>query len=109
MSYNVPEVGHFDGGANLNQGQRHNNDEILSEMFRKKRTVKVVAAGAGDEAVAFSEAFEDTDYTVSYMFEDSAGGATLGTAYIKQGTIAVGGFTATVSAAGTYHFTAEHD
>lgn len=108
MSFDVIERDHFDGHKRLTQGQATNGEPILADMFRKFRTAKVVAAGAGDEAVTF-DAFDDTDYTVGYMFEDSAGGAALGAAYVKQSTIAVGGFTATVDAAGTYHFILIHD
>lgn len=80
--------------------------DLLLGRSRIIKTGRIVAAGAGDEVVAFTEAMPSTDYSVSLTFEDSGGGATLQTAYVKQSTVAVGGFTATVSAAGTFHWIA---
>lgn len=80
--------------------------DLLLGQSRIIKTGRIVAAGAGDEAVAFPEDMPATTYSVSLTFEDSGGGATLQTAYVKQGTVAVGGFTATVSAAGTFHWIA---
>lgn len=109
MAFATPDADHFEGGQNLTQGHRKNGDKTLAEILGAMKSGRVVAAGAGDEAVAFAEAFGDADYTVSITFEDSAGGAALGTGYVKEATRAAGGFTMTVDAAGTFHWTARHD
>jgi hypothetical protein len=69
------------------------------------RMGRVTAAGAGDEAVAFSTNFPTTNYVISITPEDNGSG--FGTAGIANGTRAVGGFTMTVGAAGIYHWRAE--
>lgn len=109
MAFATPEADHFEGGKNLNQGHRANGDKTLAELLGAYKSGRVVAAGAGDEAVAFAEAFDDTDYTILVTFEDTAGGGLPATAFVKDATKAAGGFTLTVSAAGTYHWIARHD
>lgn len=80
--------------------------DLLLGRSRIIESGRIVAAGAGDEAVTFGTAMPSTDYSVALTFEDSGGGATLQTAYVKQSTVATTGFTATVSAAGTFHWIA---
>jgi hypothetical protein len=112
MAHSAIEESHFEGHQNLNQGQRKNGDETLAELLRKERRGRVAVAGPGDIAVAFSEAFADTDYTVTGLaFEDTTGGVHADLD-IKAGTIAAGGFTVTVAgvgAVGILHYSAAHD
>lgn len=72
MAYDVPEIDHFEGGANLNQGHRKNGSAILSEMLGKTRTGQTTHAGAGTETLTFSEPFDDANYTVQ-LAADTAG------------------------------------
>lgn len=112
MALEEIQAGHFDGGQNLSRGHRdgiNDSDTLLEEYLGKFKAGRVVAAGAGDESVAFTTAFADADYTVIATFEDTAGGAAAATYYVKDATKLAAGFDLTVSAAGTYHWVAIHD
>lgn len=71
---------------------------------------RVVAAGAEDVVVTFGTAYGNTNYSITGItFEDTANGAALRTAYVKNATKAVGGFTLVCSGAGTFHWSTAHD
>jgi len=65
----------------------------------------ITATGAGDEVVSFATNFPTTKYIVSVTCEDTGSG--IGSFVIKNGTLAVGGFTLTVGGAAKYHWKAE--
>lgn len=102
MAYDVPEIDHFEGGQNLNQGHRKNGSAILAEMFRKNRTGQTTHAGAGTETLTFSEPFDDANYTVQ-LAPDTAGMDPVWSN--KTAT----GVDVTVTAAGLVDVTAIHD
>ena len=102
MSFGVPEENHFEGGANVNEGHVANGDATLAEILRRFRTGSVTAAGAGTEAVVFSEPFADADYALSFSTD------TLATTPEWANKTAAG-FDLVVAAAGDLDYTAIHD
>jgi hypothetical protein len=85
------------------------DDDHPQYLLRSEiRSGIITAVGAGDQVVSFAAIGGDlpsTSYVVSVTCEDNGSG--VGTFVIKNGTIAVGGFTLTVGGAAKYHWRAE--
>lgn len=121
-------AGHFDGGRNLNSGQRHQGEDILEELLAAAKVdilalegVDAVAkqgeeavSGAGDVAVTFAAAYADADYQVTgLVFEDDGGsGANDVVMRVKSGTKLATGFTvelAGTTPSGAMHWRTAHN
>lgn len=103
MSYNVPDVDHFEAGANLTRGASQSfGDERLADYLRKFRTGSVTATGIGTETLTFNVPFDDIDYTVS-LAPDTAG---MDPTYANKTMTSVD---VTVTAAGSVDVIAIHD
>lgn len=78
---------HFEGGANLNRGQRKKSDPILSELFPVALEGAVSVGGSATESVAVTNLLA-TDVVLS-MAQKTAG-AGLGKTLIGWANIATG-------------------
>jgi len=104
MAFDVPSADHFEGGANLTKGARQSEgDATLAEYLRKFKSGRVTAAGAGDEVVAFDEAFDDDNYSI-VLGPGSVSGGT-----VKDATKTASGFTIVAGGAGEIGWVAIHD
>lgn len=108
------ESGHFEGGKNLNAGQRRLEDATLEELLAAAK-VDILAlegvdattkqgeeavAAAGDVVITFAAAYADTDYQVTgLVWEDVSSGANDVVVRVKATTKLATGFT--VELAGT--------
>lgn len=97
----VIEETHFEGHANLTDGQR-SNGLGLAQILRKFKAGRHTFSGAGTEAVAFGEAFADANYTIVF------GTDTLATTP-EWANKAAGGFDLVSAAAGDVGWVAIHD
>lgn len=100
-SYDVIDAGHFDGHANLTDGQRSNGTG-LSQIIRKLRAGRHTFTGAATETVTFGEAFDDESYTIVF-------GPTAVDVLPIYANKAADSFDITVAAAGTVDWIAIHD
>lgn len=100
-SFVVVEASHFEGHANLTDGQR-SNGLGLAQILRKFKAGRHTFSGIGTESVAFAEAFADANYTIVF------GTDTLATTPQYQNK-AAGGFDIDAAAAGDVDWVAIHD
>lgn len=100
-SFAVIEAGHFDGGANLTEGQR-SNGLGLAQLFRKFKAGRHTFSGSGTESIAFGEAFDDENYSIAF----GKSSTTVNPIYANK---AADGFDITAAAAGTVDWIAIHD
>lgn len=107
MALEEIQEGHFDGGQNLNRGQRdgvNGSDTILEEFLSKFKAGRETAAGAEDIVVTFATPFVTDNVSVTVTGD----GVSLPTQ--KTGTLPdKAGFTITAAGAGPCHWTAIED
>lgn len=109
-SNHVPDKNHFRAGQNMNLGspkglEGTRSGQQIVDFLRRFRSGRLTAAGAGDEAVAFTEEM-DTDNVTVILTSDTV----LAVPIIKNGTTPdKTGFTATVAAACELHWFAFDD
>lgn len=100
-SFEVIEESHFQGHSNLTDGQR-SNGLGLAQWMRKFKSGRHTFSGAGTESVAFGEAFDDENYTITF-------GQTATGVLPIYANKAAAGFDITAAAAGTVDWIAIHD
>jgi len=104
----VVALDHFSGGSNLQRGGEGSLDtkrsgQSLAALFRRRRTGRFTAAGAGDTIIEFAVPFPDENFTVSVT------GDAVSAPVLKAAPTDGLGFTITAAGAGPVHWTAEHD
>ncbi len=99
-SYDVIELTHFDGCANLTPGQA--NAATLAQMLRKIKAGRHTFGAGATETVTFGEAFADANYTIVFGQSTTAADAI----YASK---AAGSFDITAAAAGIVDWIAIHD
>jgi len=116
----ISTIPSFDGGQNLNPGNRNKSDATLEELLDQIKTdVEAIedseqhgretAGGAGDVTITLPTAYADTNYTIQVSGEDTGSGNPA--PYVKNDASdkTASQFVVTVAAAGVVNWNTKHD